>query len=131
MHDVQGNFKIIWDNKGEMFILNRGITFFTDIGCSISAFKFQEFGKMKTLGSKNGLGSERGVRMDSKNHNWMILEEYLAIPFSYMCFVIKNHIETVSKEQRSTFIFDPEPYNYILNKSSSFLDGSFVKIDPA
>ena len=85
---------------------------------------------MKTLGWKAGLGSERGVRIDSKNHNWIILEEYLAIPFSYMAFVIKNHIETVSPEDREQFIFDPEPYNYLLNKSSSFLDGNFVKIDP-
>ena len=98
MHDVQGKFKIIWDNQGEMYILNNGRTFFTDIGCGLKTFKYQEFDQMKTLGSKVGLGSERGVRMDSKNHNWMILEEYLAIPFSYMSFVIKNHIETLSKE---------------------------------
>lgn len=85
---------------------------------------------MKTIGLKVGLGSERGVRMDSKNHNWMILEEYLAIPFSYMSFVIKNYLECVPREHRSHFMFDPEAYNYLLNKSNSFLDGNFVKTDP-
>lgn len=69
--------------------------------------------------------------MDSKNHNWMILEEFLVTPFSYMCFVIKNHIETASDDSRKDYLFDPEPYNYLLNKSSSFLDGNFVNIDPA
>ena len=68
--------------------------------------------------------------MDSKNHNWMIIEEYLALPFSYMTFVIKNFIERTPKEHRIDYVFDPEAYNYILNKSTSFLDGSFVKSDP-
>ena len=79
----------------------------------------------------SGLGSQRGIKMDAKNHNWVILEEHLAIPFSYMSFVIKNFIETVPEDQRSSYQFDPEPYNYLLNKSTSFLDGCFVKTDPA
>lgn len=78
-----------------------------------------------------GLGSERGVRMDSKNHNWLILEEYLALPFSYMSFVIKNAIEQNPIEHQEKCVFDPEPYNYLLNRSNSFLDGNFIKIDPA
>ena len=61
----------------------------------------------------------------------MILEEYLAIPFSYMTFVIKDFIENTSDDERSEYVFDPEPYNYLLNKSSSFLDGNFVRVDPA
>ena len=69
--------------------------------------------------------------MDAKNHNWMLLEEYLAIPFSYMTFVIKDFIETSSDESREGYLFDSEPYNYLLNKSTSFLDGNFVRMDPA
>ena len=68
--------------------------------------------------------------MDSKNHNWMILEEYLAIPFSYMSFVIKDYIESTPDDKRDDYMFDPEPYNYLLNRSNSFLDGSFVKNEP-
>ena len=76
-----------------------------------------------------GLGSERGVKMDGKNHNWLIMEEYMSLPFSYMTFVIKNYLENSQKEQFTQYKFDPEPYNYLLNKSSSFLDGNFIKID--
>ena len=77
------------------------------------------------------MGVERGIRADAKNHNWIILEEYLALPFSYMSFVIKDFIETTQEEDRETYIFDPEPYNYLLNKSTSFLDGNFVRSNPA
>lgn len=49
MHDVSGLFKLIWDDTGELYILNNGHTFFTDIGCNIKAFKYQDFDKMKTL----------------------------------------------------------------------------------
>ena len=43
------------------------------------------------------------------------------MPFNYMTFVIKDQIEKngVNKED---YLFDLEPYNYIFNKSSSFLD---------
>ena len=49
----------------------------------------------------------------------------MVLPFSYMSFVIKNSIE--EKDKRSKLeIFDIEPYNYIFNRSSSFLDSKFV-----
>lgn len=108
-----------------------GNIFFTEILCTIKAFQFQKLSSMKKTARGNGLGSGRGIRMDSKNHNWMIIEEYLALPFSYMTFVIKNFIECTPKEHRVDYVFDPEAYNYILNRSTSFLDGSFVKSDPA
>ena len=112
-----------------MYILNEGGVFFTDMSCNLKTFVYQELDRLKNTRLKVGLGSERGVKMDGKNHNWLIMEEYLSLPFSYMTFVIKNFIETVSKETRESYVFDAEPYNYLLNKSTSFLDGSFVRID--
>ena len=45
-----------------------------------------------------------------------------------MTFVILNHLENqeIFLEDK---IFDVEPFNYIFNKSNSFLDGEFVKND--
>lgn len=129
MKDVQGPFKILFDYEGEMYILNKKGVFFTDMCCNMKAFQYQDLDKLKNTRRSIGLGSERGVRMDGKNHNWLIMEEYMSLPFSYMTFVIKNFIETVSKETRDKYVFDAEPYNYLLNKSTSFLDGNFVRID--
>ena len=42
-----------------------------------------------------------------------------------MTFVIKDKIEIGDDLQRGN-IFDPEAYNYIFNKSTSFIDGDFV-----
>ena len=64
---------------------------------------------------------ELGYRVDSKNHNWLIIQRYLSLSFSYMSFVIMDAIEKnhsyIKKNQ-----FDVEPYNYIFNKSNAFLD---------
>ena len=49
----------------------------------------------------------------------------MALPFSYMSFVIKNAIETNDKKAKQV-LFDIEPYNYIFNRSTSFLDSAFV-----
>lgn len=45
-----------------------------------------------------------------------------------MSFVIKDKIENEDFLQQNN-IFDAEPYNYIFNKSTSFLDGTFVQND--
>lgn len=45
-----------------------------------------------------------------------------------MSFVIKDKIENNDKYQKLN-VFDLEPYNYIFNRSTSFLDGNFIKDD--
>ena len=66
----------------------------------------------------------RGHRVDGKNHNWLIFDGFISLSFSYMSFVIKDKIEKYDPSLGKTF--DPEPYNYIYNKSTSFIDGDFV-----
>ena len=44
-----------------------------------------------------------------------------------MSFVIKDRIESdFEHEIPDTNVFDPEPYYYIFNRSTCFLDGDFV-----
>ena len=46
-----------------------------------------------------------------------------------MSFVIKEKIE-VKDDNLKGNVFDIEPYNYLFNKSTAFMDGSFVANDP-
>ena len=62
--------------------------------------------------------------MDGKNHNWLIIQQYLSLSFSYMTFVIKDKIEQGAFNFNN---FDSVPYNYIFNKGTSFLDGNMCK----
>lgn len=72
------------------------------------------------------------------------MKEYLALSFSYMSFLIKDKIEIEDIYQKGN-VFDPEPYNYVFNRSTCFLDSAdssmnyqemvnvlqnFYKIDP-
>ena len=69
-----------------------------------------------------------GHRFDTLNHNWLILQEYLSLSFSYMTFVIKESIELVGADYNED-IFDHEPYNYLFNRRTAFMDGNFVRND--
>ena len=71
------------------------------------------------------LGQYHGYRFDHNNHNWIINKQYMATSFSYMCFVIKDKLEN-HDINCSLNKFDVTPYNYIFNRSSSFLDSEFV-----
>lgn len=54
------------------------------------------------------------------------------MPFSYMTFVIKNHLETMKNDQTASSplfnrAFDVEAYNYLINKNTCFITGDLVK----
>ena len=68
----------------------------------------------------------KGHCFDDKNHNWMILMEFLCLPFSFLTFAI---LEKIENREPNENVFDPEPYNYVFNRSTSFLDGWFVQHD--
>jgi hypothetical protein len=53
------------------------------------------------------------------------LREYIGLPFSYMTFVIKEEMEDVV--DFSNYAFDIEPYNYIINQTTCFLDGDLSR----
>ena len=46
-----------------------------------------------------------------------------------MTFVILDKIEDEPDQIHEDNIFDPVPYNYIFNKSTSFIDGDFIFTD--
>ena len=52
--------------------------------------------------------------------------EFLCLPFSFLTFAI---LEKIENREPNENVFDPEPYNYVFNRSTSFLDGWFVQHD--
>ena len=67
----------------------------------------------------------KGVRFDTNNHNWLILYEYLSLGYSYMTFMMRDKIQTRDSCLEGNE-FDLEPYNYIYNKTTCYLEGKFV-----
>lgn len=79
-------------------------------------------------GDTDVLSYDKGLRIDGKNHNWLILKNYLSLPFSYMTFVIKTKLEDGDPTALAN-VFDPEGYNYLFNKGTCFIDSNFAKVD--
>lgn len=125
--DAGKGYQIIWDRQGKMIIINDEKSVLTNEKCSVTVYDYQKkLNEMIENKGQEGFSLSRGHRFDDVNHNWMILGEYISLGFSYMTFVIKDEIEKKNKDLIGNF-FDVEPYNYVRNKSTSFLDGSFVK----
>jgi len=121
-YDVGKQYQIYFDAIGDTIVATKHHCMMN--GTIIKAFITNK--NLYSVGeSSHNLGLYHGHRFDHNNHNWMIGYEYMALPFSYMSFVIKNSIEL--NDQRSKMVlFDIEPYNYIFNRSTSFLDSKFV-----
>ena len=119
-NDVKGHYEILWDYRGNFYIIhdNNKVNFVNE-QCQIMAFKFQEFSELtenRSLKKKLDIG----IKFDGKNHNWLIFQEYISLPFSYMTFVIKRSIE-----QNLTSLpmkFDPVAHYYLFNRCSSFMN---------
>lgn len=87
-------------------------------------FEEQALLQMRGRGSMN---SSKGLRFDGKSHNWILFQDYMITPFSYMSFMIKDKLDhSVDLKENN---FDPAPYDYIFNKSSSFMDSKMVRKD--
>ena len=51
----------------------------------------------------------------------------MSLGFSYMSFVIKKNNESLNEStEHPKNHFDIEPYNYIFNRGTAFLDSKFV-----
>lgn len=125
-YDVEGSFHILWDYHGNFYIVNDDKVKLIQHECCVKVFQYQSMKYLEDTKSHSDIGYDRGLKFDGKNNNWLIFKEYLSLPFSYMTFVIRDNIENEDPEQEFNE-FDLEPYNYVLNKSTCFLDGTFVK----
>lgn len=126
--DVTAPFEVLSDHRGGFYVAFESKVYFIHEQCCINAFDFQPLGSLDATASTANIGYSKGILFDGKNHNWLIFQEYLSLPFTYMAFVIKNKIEIEDPDQQGNR-FDLTPYNYLFNKSNSFLDGNFVQIN--
>lgn len=136
--DIEKPFMVQMDEDGHAYVLHNGLVSFFNENCELNLYQYDKadlqrlwdqdvLNKSNTLAYGN-LNHARGHRVDAVNHNWVLFDDYLALPFSYMSFVIKDHFERklIGLKQN---VFDPEPYSYLFNKSTVFMDGSFVQDD--
>ena len=126
-NDIEEEYLVIWDSRGLPYIATSEKIIFCSNNCALKAFSYEI--DFETVNSLKDLTFHKGHRLDGKNHNWIIFQEYLSLPFSYMSFVIKEKIESKDECLKGN-IFDIEPYNYLFNKSTTFMDGEFVATDP-
>lgn len=73
-------------------------------------------------------GISKGARFDHKNHHWLLFDDYMALSFSYMSFVIKQDLELYDGFTPN-HTFDMEAYNYLFNQRTSFMDSTFIRND--
>jgi hypothetical protein len=69
--DIEDDYIIIWDQEGAPFIVTEKKIYFVNQRCAITAYDYK--GLMADFG-KNQNQKLKGHRMDSKNHNWIMLD---------------------------------------------------------
>lgn len=130
--EVDKNHQIIWGHDGRLVIVTEELTILSREQCSLMCFKNENFGDMHTTVHQKRLDYDQGYRFDSDNHNWLVLKEYISLSFSYMTFVIKENLENMDNDDLESSplfgrAFDVEAYNYILNRTTCFMQGDLVK----
>ena len=126
-YEIRDSYLVIWGSRGNPYIVTEKKVYFIKQRCAITAFDYQ--GAIEEFKKNNQqISVHKGHRTDGVNHNWLLLEEYLSLPFDYMTFVIKDKIESEDECIENNH-FDPTPYNYVFNKATSFTEGLFVTDD--
>lgn len=77
------------------------------------------------------LNKHIGHVIDSKQHDSILYRGDLCLGCSFMTFVIKNDLEKLSNNNKKiTNEFDIDPYNYVFNDSTAFIDSKFASDHP-
>lgn len=72
-----------------MYIANEQNILFTDFNSNITSYGIDNLKDIEDS-SSNQFDYSHGIKIDGKNHNFVIFREFLSLGFSYMTFVIKN-----------------------------------------
>jgi hypothetical protein len=122
---------VLWDESGSPYIIQENRCIFASKRCSILTYEEDIINLKELMDSHTNypkIHLNTGHRFDGKNHNWLVLNEYICTSFSYMCFVIMEKIENEDLDILDN-VFDVTPYNYVFNKQTPFTDCEFVKND--
>ena len=111
-----------------MYIATEKNILIPSMNANITSYGIQDF---KDIQESNHYPFDysHGVKIDGKNHNWVCFRQFIALGFSYMSFLINSHQEGLFNLDDDDDEFDETAYNYLFNKSTSFIDGNFVKND--
>lgn len=140
--EVKAPYVIKFDNLGFFYVVTRNGVIFTKMNCKLTAFDY-DINDLEDIYQRNmaatsnlkrgmsvGIDGNQGCTFDGKNHNWMQFEDYVSLPFSYLTFLMRDKLDNKKDECHiKKFAFEVDPYNYIFNKSSSFMDGNLCTQD--
>lgn len=69
----------------------------------------------------------KGHNVDFKNMNWVLFDEFMALPFSYLCFAMLDKVDDdLDFYNNAGHIFDIEAFNYIFNRQTGLMDSSLL-----
>ena len=90
-------YEILWDDSCNMMIVKNTECIFIKQRCTVKCFEEIDLIKLLKDTKESPLKLSNGHRFDGLNNNWMVLKDYLSLPFCYMSFVIKHQLETDKK----------------------------------
>ena len=97
-------FVIKFDEFSKPFVVqeNGKVMFMLD-HCRLNSFRYDKEDILKEVKSNqefkddltdsNALGVSKGVKVDHKNNNWILMNNYLSLPFSYLSFAMLDKFE--------------------------------------
>ena len=80
--------RLFFDETGKTYYTEMDHVVFCDHGVTLSAYDVSKVNQSK----RNDLYFQyyKGHRFDSRNHNWILFNEYISLSFSFMTFVIRD-----------------------------------------
>ena len=83
--------KIFWDYNGKCYITEGEKVYLTEQGVALLCYNVENINQEGAVKPKFA-GYHYGHRFDGDEHSWLYLNEFIALSYSYMTFVIKNKI---------------------------------------
>jgi len=123
--DVGQNCRIFFDAEGGVYATEKDNVILCEQCVSVKSF---DVSKVNLAGNDQlYFQYYKGHRLDHKNHNWILFNEYICLSFSFMTLVIRDKAQTSELSHLDeNYLFDQEQFNFIINRRTCFTCDEFV-----
>ena len=117
--------KIIYDHMGSSYVLDNDIVLVSDQCVKLKSFDFQLDEKTE---SQLAFPINRGCHFDHENHNFLLINDFISLSFSFMTLVIRDKLQMMNKDEGMQQKMDNEMFRFNINKRSFLTCDNFVNL---
>ena len=116
----------MFDSQGTSFILEKDYLIATEQGVRLKSYDIENFERNN---ARMQFDLSKGCHFDHENQNFMMINEYISLSFSFMTLVIRDKHKDLTTNEKNAYQLDEELFKFNMNRKTFLTCDNFVTFD--